>query len=99
MESRPSPALPESVEPASSVAEVLPELYRTILERVADLERIGARREAGRVREAATRVYSEAWDETARRELSSLLARAERGLTAGVRPRGWWPRRRSLPAP
>src|SRR5262249_6069521 len=67
MESRltASPA-PESAEPGPSLAEDLPELYRTILERVAELERIGARREAGRVRETATRIYSEAWHEAAR---------------------------------
>jgi hypothetical protein len=98
MESRPSPALPESVEPVTSLAEDLPELYRTILERVEQLERIGARREAASVRAAATRAYSEAWDESARRMLSNLLTRANRGLAGPERSRGWSLRRRSLPA-
>ena len=89
--------MPESVEPGPSIAEDLPELYRAILERVAELERIGARREGGRVREDATRIYSEAWDETARRELSALLVRADREISAGERPRSWW-RWRSVPA-
>ena len=97
MESRPSPA-PESVEPGPSLAEDLPELYRTILERVAELERIGARRAAGRVRETATRIYSEAWHEAARRDLIQLLARADREIAASDRPRSWWLRWRSAPA-
>jgi len=99
MESRsPSPPAPDAAEPGPSLAEDLPELYRAILERVAELERIGARREAGRVREAATKAYSEAWDEAARRDLNQLLARAARGIAASDRPRGWWIRRRSAPA-
>ena len=97
MESRPSP-VPETVESVPSLAEDLPELYRTILERVAELERVGARREGARVREAATRAYSEAWDEAARRNLTALLARADRALATDDRPRGWSLRRRSAPA-
>ena len=99
MESRlPSPPAPDTAEPGSSLAEDLPELYRTILERVAELERIGARREGGRVREAATKVYSEAWHEAARRNLTQILARADRGIAASDRPRSGWLRRRSAPA-
>ena len=99
MESRLSPSPgPEAAETGSSLAEDLPELYRTILERVAELERIGARREGGRVREAATRIYSERWDEAARRDLSQLIVRADRGIAAGERPRSWWLRWRSAPA-
>jgi hypothetical protein len=99
MESRLSPSPgPEAAEIGPSLAEYLPELYRRILERVAELERIGARREGGRVREAATRIYSEAWDDAARRDLTQLLARADRGIAAGERPRSWWLRRRSAPA-
>jgi hypothetical protein len=98
MESRPSPDLSEPVEPVASLAEDLPELYRTILDRVAELERVGARLDAGRIRAAATRAYSEAWDETARRQLVGLVARADRSLTTGDRHRGWPLRRRSAPA-
>jgi hypothetical protein len=94
MDSRPSPAVSEPVETASSLAEDLPELYRTILARVAELERVGARREGGRVRAEATRAYSEAWDEAARRDLAGLLARADRALADEERPRPrrlrWW---------
>jgi hypothetical protein len=94
MESRPSPAVPETVEPAS-LAEDLPELYRTILDRVADLERLGARPAAGRIRAAATQAYSDAWDESARRHLLNLIARADRELSTTDRHRGWSLRRRS----
>ncbi|HXU86497.1 MAG TPA: hypothetical protein VN773_11910 [Verrucomicrobiae bacterium] len=78
----------------ATLAEDLPEIYRAILDRVADLERIGARLDAGRIRVDATRAYSDAWDESARRQLLGLLARAQRGLTAAERPRGWSLRRR-----
>jgi hypothetical protein len=95
MESRPSPVPAVPVEPVASLAEDLPELYRSILDRVADLEQIGARRDAGRIRADATRVYSDAWNESARRQLLALLGRAERGVAAVERPRGWTLRRRS----
>jgi hypothetical protein len=83
-----------SPEPTATPAEDLPELYRAILDRVADLERVGDRRVAGRIRAAATRAYSDAWDEAARRLLLGLLARADRALAADARPRGWSFRRR-----
>ena len=60
----------------NSPAEELPALYRAILDRVADLESGGDRAEAARVRAAATRIYSRAWDEPARRSLTALLRRA-----------------------
>lgn len=94
MESRPTVPYPPSEEHAASVAEDLPELYRTILDRVAELERAGLRRDAGRMRATATQVYSSAWDEPARRMLLALMARAERRLAAPEAPRGWSLRRR-----
>ncbi len=72
-------------------AEELPGLYRAILDRVAELEAAGDRAEAARVRTAATRAYSRAWDDRARRELEGLVRRAakptasERLLGRGVR--------------
>jgi hypothetical protein len=63
-------------------AEELPALYRAILDRVAELEASGDRREAARVRSSATKAYSRAWDEKARRELISLLRRAVRPTAA-----------------
>jgi hypothetical protein len=86
------------MEPGASVAEDLPELYREILDRVAALERLGARAEAARIRAAATRVYSNAWDAGARRDLLGLVARADRTTTPPVRSRTWSLRRRSAVA-
>lgn len=96
MESQPTPVAPPAPEPVASVAEDLPELYRAILERVADLERLGSRTEAGRIRMSATRAYSSAWDASAQRVLLALLARADRHLDAPTRARGWSLRRRSV---
>ena len=79
------------------MAEDLPELYRTILDRVAHLEHVGFRLEAGRIRASATRAYSSAWDASARRELLSLLHRADRQLVV-PNTRGWSLRRRSVAA-
>ena len=98
MESRPAPPVPVPAEPVATLAEDLPELYRAILDRVSSLERIGARREAGRIRAEATSAYSDAWDESARRHLVGLLGRADRGLSLDERPRGWSLRRRSTAA-
>ena len=95
MESRPSPADPApAVEPAATVADNLPELYRAILDRVDHLERIGERNEAGEIRVAATGAYSVAWDEGARGRLVGLLARADRVIAGPPRTRGWSLRRR-----
>jgi hypothetical protein len=98
MESQPTPVVPVPAEPAATLAEDLPEIYRTILDRVADLERVGARRDAGRIRAEATRAYSDAWNESARRQLMGLLARADRSLTPVSRQRGFSLRRRSFVA-
>ena len=77
----------------NSPAEELPALYRAILDRVAELEAVGDRVEAGRVRRAATQAYSRAWDERARRQLEALLRRAARP-TRGERTFGRRPTRR-----
>jgi len=95
MESRPSlPAPPIVSESPASVAEDLPELYREILDRVADLEKIGARADAAKIRSEATRAYSNAWDESARRVLTGLIARADRIVAGAARARSWSFRRR-----
>ncbi len=83
---------------ASTPADDLPGLYRAILDRVAQLERIGERVEAGRIRMSATAAYSEAWNEPGRTRLLSLLARADRSISGHDRPRGWTLRRRSAAA-
>lgn len=86
-------------EPGASLAEDLPTLYRAILDRVAELERLGARQEAARIRRAATAAYSAAWDRAALRLLGNLLARADRSLVLPEANRGWsLMRRRSAAA-
>jgi len=99
METRGSPAQPAvAVEAASTPADDLPGLYREILDRVAALEQIGERSEAGRIRMAATEAYSDAWNETGRGRLLGLIDRADRTIAGHDRPRGWTLRRRSAPA-
>jgi hypothetical protein len=83
-------------------AESLPALYRAILDVVAELERHGRRREAVRVRAEAAAVYSTAWDESGRRRLTQLHARAWRlahdsGDSREARRPGW--RRTPRPQP
>jgi hypothetical protein len=56
-----------------SASEELPALYRAVLDRVAELEAARDRDVANRVRAEATRIYSRAWDDRARRELLALL--------------------------
>jgi hypothetical protein len=60
------------------VSEVLPGLYRAVLDSVAHLEALGRRREAAGIRAEATAAYSGAWNAAADRRLRSLRARAER---------------------
>lgn len=69
-----------------SVAEILPGLYRTVLDAVADLEVRGHRRDAATIRFDATRAYSGAWTPAAARRLRVLSARAAR-IIASRRPR------------
>jgi hypothetical protein len=69
------------------VAEVLPGLYRAVLDAVADLEAIGRRREAAAIRAEGTRVYSRAWNADAARRLIALRSRADRISEARPRPR------------
>jgi hypothetical protein len=63
-----------------SPAEDLPTLYRAILDGIAELERLGERRAADRVRTDAIRFYSRSWDSKSRRHLEAILRRTERTL-------------------
>jgi len=65
------------MESPSPTAEELPALYRSILDRVAQLERRGARREAVVARTAAARAYA-VWNEGGRRRLLALRRRLDR---------------------
>ena len=65
---------PVTTEPL--LAQRLPELYRRALDAADDLARHGQRAEAARLRHAAGRTYSRAWDESCRRTLEDVIRRA-----------------------
>ena len=69
------------------VSEILPGLYRAVLDAVADLESRHRRREAAEIRAEATRVYSRAWTVDAARRLRLLRIRADRHADPTVRTR------------
>ncbi|HEY0443451.1 MAG TPA: hypothetical protein VGC90_04430 [Candidatus Limnocylindrales bacterium] len=90
------------METHSSPAEDLPALYRAILDGVAQLERIGQRREAALLRAEATAVYSAAWDEAGLRRLDQIRRRIERIIAGDLHPRStrartWRYLQRSVP--
>jgi hypothetical protein len=72
------------------VAEVLPGLYRAVLDAVGRLEAHGLRREAATIRADATEAYSGSWNPAAVRRLTSLRDRADKVL------HGKGPRRRAV---
>jgi hypothetical protein len=80
--------LNRAMDPRPSRAELLPELYRAILDGVVELERRGARREAAVIRRSATQAYT-VWDERAERRLIRLSAEIDLHLRPDrVRGRG-----------
>jgi hypothetical protein len=84
------------METRASPAEDLPALYRAILDGIAQLERLGARREAGLLRTEATAIYSTAWDEAGLRRLGQIRRRIERVIAGEERPRTAYPGTRYL---
>lgn len=60
-----------------TIAEMLPRLYREVLDGLARLESLGARSDAARLRTEAIAGYSRAWDATAYKRLHDLLGRIE----------------------
>ena len=66
------------------VSEILPGLYRAVLDAVANLEARHRRADAAVIRAEATRVYSRAWTPDAARRMRSLRARADR--IVGTKP-------------
>jgi len=63
-----------------TAAEELPELYRALLDRIAQIDAAGHRTLGYKIRAKATRIYSRAWDDRARRGLVELLRQsAEKG--------------------
>jgi hypothetical protein len=81
----------------NSAAEELPALYRAVLDRVGQLEATGERQIAGRIRAQAIKIYSRAWDDRARRELTTLLRRNSTGMLEEATP-GRSARRRPIRA-
>jgi hypothetical protein len=78
-----------------SASEELPALYRALLDRIAQIDAAGHRDVGYRIRVEATRIYSRAWDDRARRGLEDLLREAS---DKGAVPRGAVARaRRSAP--
>lgn len=73
------------------LSEVLPGLYRAVLDAVARLEASGRRRDAAAIRTEATAAYSRAWNATAERRLRTLRIRADR-LAVSHRRAGPQPR-------
>ena len=69
-----------------SPAELLPALYRAVLDEVAALERRGERLQAAQFSDEAIRAYSRSWDATSRRRLDAILRRAERALADAPEP-------------
>ena len=65
---------------SSTAAEEFPGLYRTILDGIAELERLGRRAEADRIRKAATTAYSGPWGAAGHRKLQQQRLRIERAL-------------------
>lgn len=61
-----------------ALAEYLPRLYRVALDSVDELARSGHRTEAARLRNAAGRAYSRAWDDACRKALEDIIVRAHR---------------------
>src|SRR5258706_12292773 len=70
-----APAAPDA---GLSPAEELPGLYRMVLDKVAQLELIGERREAGQIRLSATNSYPGAWNDAGRHRLIALSVRPNR---------------------
>lgn len=75
------------METRASPAEDLPALYRAILDGIAELEHLGARREAGLLRTEATQIYSTAWDDAGLRRLDQIRRRIARIIAGDERPR------------
>lgn len=68
------------------VSEILPGLYRAVLDAVANLELRGRRADAAAIRSEATRVYSRAWTADAAGRLRNLRTKADR-IMAGSHKR------------
>jgi hypothetical protein len=59
-----------------TASEELPALYRAVLDRIAQIDAGGHHSVGYRMRVQATKLYSRAWDDRARRGLEALLRQA-----------------------
>jgi hypothetical protein len=59
-----------------ALAEYMPVLYRVVLDSLDELAHSGGRAEAAKLRKAAGRAYSRAWDDACRRALEGIVERA-----------------------
>jgi len=66
------------------IAEWLPERYRNVLDRIADLEAAGRHPDADRIRRAAIREYSRRWNVRTAERLDRLAAEASRIVASPV---------------
>jgi hypothetical protein len=73
---------------STTAAEEIPGIYRTILDGIAELERLGRRTDADRIRKAATAAYSGPWGAAGHRRLEVQRIRIERALALPDRPAG-----------
>jgi hypothetical protein len=69
------------------IAESLPERYRELLDRVAEVSKAGFRAEADLIRAAAIRAYSRRWNNATDRRLQELIGRGDRVLEGRDRAR------------
>src|SRR2546428_13259880 len=98
METRqPPPPAQAAGDPVLSPADELPGLYRMVLDRVALLEGIGERHEAGQIRLSATTAYWGAWNDAGRHRLVVLVGRADRIRSKRYGTQGGTARGRSAP--
>ena len=73
---------------STTAAEEFPGLYRSILDGIAELERLGRRSEADRIRRSATAAYSGPWGAAGYRRLELQRQRIERALATPDRQAG-----------
>ncbi len=68
------------MDPDETIAEVLPRLFREVLDGLARLEQLGARSDAARFRSEAIAGYSRAWDSACQKRLEQLRGRVDRAV-------------------
>jgi hypothetical protein len=70
------------------IAEWLPERYRNVLDRIADLEASGRHADGDRIRRAAIRAYSRRWNERTAQRLDDLAGEAIQLAATSITTKG-----------